>query len=306
MGYGSYTASDWISLKKSRKLNSENTAENVFTVHSVSEKYDPRCFSVRESRDSEDSPQACPVIIGFDVTASMGYLAKELAVNALNKTVMSVYDNKPVSYPHIMCAAIGDSKCDKSPVQVTQFEADIRIIKQLTELYLEGGGGGNDGESYHLLWYFASRHTSFDEYEKRHKKGIIITIGDDKCHRILTRNEVRSFFSDEIEYDLSSEELLREAEEKYRVFHICIENGSDRDYDVFAQWHSLMPGRVTVINRKNISLLSYLITGIISMASGKTHNETLGCMDQTVSKNLSRSIALISQAEGNKKKTIIF
>lgn len=305
MGYGSYTASDWMSLKKSKKLYNESSAVSVFTGLSASAEYSPYETN-RESRDSADSPQAYPVIIGFDVTASMGYLAKELAVNALNKTVMSIYKDKPIKYPHIMCAAVGDSKSDKNSLQVTQFEADIRIIKQLTQLYLEGGGGGNDGESYHLLWYFALRHTSVDEYEKRHKKGCVITIGDDKCHRVLTRQEIRRVFSDEIEYDMSSEEILREAEEKYQVYHICIENGNDHDYEVLSQWYSLMPGRVTVIGRKDIGFLSELITGIISIASGRTHNETLNSMDQTVSKKLSRSIAMISPSEEKNKKVIKF
>ena len=147
MGRGSYTASDWASLRSSRRLTDASRTENVFTAKSARMTYDVSHITCRESRDSEDSPHATPVIIGFDVTASMGYLAKELSVHAVNQAVMSLRKGKAVTDPQFLCAAIGDSKSDKTPLQVTQFESDIRIIRQLTDLYLEGGGGGNYGES---------------------------------------------------------------------------------------------------------------------------------------------------------------
>ena len=131
MGLGSYRASDWTRLRSSKGLTQVNRVEKVFTVSSAAGKYDVRNIRVRESRDSDDSPRSTPVIIGFDVTASMGYLAKELAVNAINKTVTDLCRNKPITNPHVMCAAIGDCKSDKSPLQVTQFEADIRIERNV-------------------------------------------------------------------------------------------------------------------------------------------------------------------------------
>ena len=127
MGRGSYTASDWASLRSSRKLTDASRTENVFTAKSARMTYDVSHITCRESRDSEDSPHATPVIIGFDVTASMGYLAKELSVHAVNQAVMSLRRGKAVTDPQFLCAAIGDSKSDKTPLQVTQFESDIRM-----------------------------------------------------------------------------------------------------------------------------------------------------------------------------------
>ena len=94
---------------------------------------------------------------------------------------MSLRRGNAVTDPQFLCAAIGDSKSDKTPLQVTQFESDIRIIRQLTDLYLEGGGGGNYGESYHLLWYFAAYRTAADCFEKRGKKA------GDKVHAKAVR-----------------------------------------------------------------------------------------------------------------------
>ena len=163
MGRGSYTASDWTKLRSS--FGNERRAEKIFS--SACSQQSSLAGVYREARDNEDSPQSTPVIIGFDVTTSMGYLAEELALNSLNRAIMYLYEHKPILCPQVMCCAIGDCKSDKRPLQVTQFESDIRIIKQLTSLYLEGGGGGNGGESYNLAWYFAGKRTRTDCYEKR-------------------------------------------------------------------------------------------------------------------------------------------
>lgn len=292
MGRGNYTASDWTKLRSS--FGSERRAEKIFKSGSSADIPTNLSGVVREARDNEDSLESTPVIIGFDVTASMGYLAEELALNALNKAIMYIYDNKPILYPQVMCCAIGDCKSDKKPLQVTQFESDIRIIKQLTSLYLEGGGGGNGGESYNLAWYFAANRTHTDCFEKRHKKGILITIGDDCCHKTLTRGEITRVFGDTVEYDLSDEELLATAEKQYSVFHICIDKGAPEDERIFADWCSFMRGRVAAINKRDISCLSELMYALISVAEGRTPNEALGSVEQRAAETAAKSLAYIN------------
>ena len=39
----------------------------------------------------------------------------------------------PVADPHMMIMGVGDAWCDRAPLQVTQFEPDIRIAEQLTD-----------------------------------------------------------------------------------------------------------------------------------------------------------------------------
>ena len=305
MGRGSYTASDWANLRNSKGLTKNNTAENIFTGKTVYSAYSSRNITTRESRDSEDSPKSTPIIIGFDVTASMGYLAKELATNAIHKTVMSLYKEKPILNPHVLCAAIGDCLSDTNPLQVTQFEADIRIIKQLTELYLEGGGGGNGGESYNLLWYFAAKHTKTDAYEKRNKKGFLFTIGDDRCHDQLSVGNIKNVFGEDVFYNYSNEELLSMTCEKYHVFHINIESNNSHDKNVFHSWQKLMSGYCTEIHIKDVELLAELIVSIISVTKGSTVNDTLKKLDQDVAERLSRAMAFIN-IKKEKTKTITF
>ena len=307
MGRGSYTASDWAKLKNSRGLVKNNPVEHVFPARAASTAFCARTVTTREARDSEDSPQSTPVILGFDVTASMGYLARELAVNAVNRAVMTLYEKKPIRDPQILCSAIGDCRSDQAPLQVTQFESDIRIIKQLTSLYLEGGGGGNGGESYNLLWYFAARHTAADCFEKRHKKGYLFTIGDDLCHEGLRIPEIRRVFGDTAAYDLSNEELLRQTRENYYVFHIHIESGTPHDNEILTQWRRLLPGRSTAIPRKDIECLADLITAMIRVQAGEETNAVLKSLDQVCAERIAPSMAMINCGEpaASQKKNII-
>lgn len=297
MGRGSYTASDWTKLRSS--FGNEKKAEKIF-VPKVRNAAPASLSGVfRESRDNEDSPESTPVIIGFDVTSSMGYLAEELALNSLNKAIMYLYENKPILCPQVMCCALGDCKSDKEPLQVTQFESDIRIIKQLTELRLEGGGGGNGGESYNLAWYFAANRTRTDCCEKRGRRGYLITIGDDYCHRTLTSSEISRVFGDNAKYDLSNEELIAAAEKKYNVFHICIDRGTPEDDRVFADWRSFLYGRTAVIEKNDISCLSELIYALISVGEGRTPNESLSAVEQRAAEKAAKSLAYINIPDTN-------
>lgn len=292
MGRGSYTAGDWASLRSSRKLNASSTVESIFRNNCALSAYDSRNVRMREARDSEEHTDSTPVIIGFDVTASMGYLAKTLATETINYAITQIA-NSSLSNPQFLIAAIGDVKCDNTPLQVTQFESDIRIIKQMMELHLEGGGGGNGAESYNLLWWFAAKHTSTDAFEKRGKKGFLFTIGDDNCHEGLSVVEAGKAFNDNIPYSLSNQELLDMAEEKYHVIHIHIANGTPESKKIFKDLRNSFPARVTEININDLDSLSYLITAIIQIRCGQSAGKALSTMPQYDAEKLSRSLSFI-------------
>ena len=170
MGYGSYSASDWMKLRQSRNLERKQSVEEVFTKTSCEPKYDPRFIGTRECFDSDDHPHSTPIVVGLDVTGSMGYLATKVAQEALNDLILKLYSTAAVEDPALMCAAYGDYK-DASPLQVTQFESDIRIAEQLLDLYFENRGAGEVVPT--CLWEFLARHTKIDAIEKRHEKRFI-------------------------------------------------------------------------------------------------------------------------------------
>ena len=267
MGHGSYKASDWAKLKQSRGITSSSNVQQIFSHNSIKDKYNPKFINMRESRDSEDSPLSTPIIIGFDVTGSMGYLAEEIAKNALDKTITEIYNKQPVTNPHIMCAAITEPEPDTG-LQVTQFEADIRVMEQLLELKVAFGGNWYSADS--LVWYFAAAHTSIDCFEKRGKKGFLFVIGDEICGASkgerLGITEIRTIFNDRLKKSFSLKELADMAMEKYEVFHIVMDNRPNDT--VFKTWEKFLPGRVALLNEKDVKYISEVIITLMQLTNG--------------------------------------
>ena len=223
MGDARWSATDWSSY--SSTTAGKSTAD-IFTTYGMDPELDPKKNKPRESCDSVSNPESTPIILALDVTGSMGELAGIIAREGLNTTMQGIYDQKPVSDPHVMIMGIGDSYCDQAPLQVTQFEADIRLGEQLKKLYLEGGGGGNAGESYNLAWYYAAYHTEIDSMKVRGRKGLLFTVGDEPMLPELPASHIRQFIGDGVQQDIKTRDLLKAVEEKYDVYHILIKEGS--------------------------------------------------------------------------------
>ena len=271
MGRGSYTAADWNKLRNSRNLNNAASETEIFRKTSCDQRFDPKFIQTREARDSDDHPESLPIILGLDVTGSMGYLAKKVAQESLNETMMKLYSTNAVKDPALMFAAYGDID-DASPLQVTQFESDIRIAEQLLDLWLENAGSGRVVPN--LLWYFAAKHTSLDNYEKRKKKGFIFTIGDvADCRR---EGEVGNLpalyqrvFGEKV--NMSVNEIVKEAGKKFEIFHLFLDNGFGKAKNIV----NLLPGHTMVIRTDEIDAIPEIIISAIQMTGGMTLEDTL-------------------------------
>jgi hypothetical protein len=242
----------------------------VFSRTSIREDFDPRHIAVRESRDSDINPESNAIIVAFDETGSMGKIPDAFVRNGLPTLVSEILDRKPVSDPHVMIMGFGDAWCDNAPLQVTQFEADIRIAEQLKDIYLESGGGGNQFESYNLPWYFAARKTSIDCLEKRGKKGYLFTVGDEPPPPVLLAAHVREVFGDPLQQDLDTRDVLAMAHRMYEVFHVVIEEGSYYRHDphgVIEPWRELLGQRVMMLS--DFARLAEVIVSAIEVTEGR-------------------------------------
>jgi hypothetical protein len=267
MGGARWDPSDWKSYKSSAAGKSRAA---IFGRGNIDPAFDPRSITVRESRDSGSNPSSNAIIVAFDETGSMGEIPDAFVRGGLGTMVEEILSRKPVSDPHVMIMGVGDAWTDCAPLQVTQFEADIRIAEQLSNIYLEGKGGGNGYESYNLPWYFAATRTRIDCFEKRNRKGYLFTIGDEPPPPNLLADHVRSLFGDHLERDMNSREVLTMASRMYEVFHIVIEQGSffrSSPKAVRSGWDALLGPRVLYL--KDFHRLAEVIVSAIELTEGR-------------------------------------
>ena len=172
--------------------------------------------------NNEEHPNTIPVILALDVTGSMGNACKEVA-EALGVIMVDLY--KKFKDIEICIMGIGDLAYDDAPIQISQFESDIRIAEALDKVWMEHGGGGNTYESYTAAWYMALRHTKLDCH-KQGRKGIIITMGDEALNPYLPQRELEAVTGDSLQDDIETPDLYEEVSKKFDIFHIAVDDKS--------------------------------------------------------------------------------
>jgi len=283
MGDGRFDSKTWTDYSTVRSYATKTRSE-IFDKKTIDKELDPKHIQIRESRDSEDNPNSTAIILAQDVTGSMGMISEALARKGIPTLAAEIYDRKPVTDPHIMCLAIGDVECDSYPLQATQFEADIRISEQLEKIYLEGGGGGNNYESYALAWYFAEQFTATDCFDKRNKKGYLFTIGDEEPTAKLTKNQVGPFLNVAPAEDIHIGTLLDTVSKRYELFHIVVEEGSYARYrkdEVKKAWNNVLGQRVIMLS--DHTKLAEVIVSTIEVNEGSAVDDVVGSWDGSTS-----------------------
>lgn len=214
---------------------------------------------VRECVDSEEHPNTVPVILALDVTGSMGDAAVKVA-QKLNQIMTDIYSDETIKDVEFCVMGIGDLACDSAPIQMSQFESDIRIAEQLDQIYFEGGGGGNSYESYSAAWYMGLNHCDLDCW-KRGKKGIIITLGDELPNPYLPKEALFKQTGDNPQGSIDTEDLKELVTEKFDIYHISI-NDRSSSYDYNNRRFNLDKKWTELIGDEN-----YFVCGLDNLAS---------------------------------------
>lgn len=232
---------------KTTMAYSHTTAAKPREEQKVHEDLDPKKLNaddkkIRESRDSDEHPEALPIAVIFDETGSMGHIPEILQAKLAE--LMGVLLRKGyVEHPHILMGAVGDATDYKgkgwgnevAPLQIGQFESDERFADDLTKIFLEGMGGGSREESYDLALYFFARHTSHDSWEKRNKKGYLFLVGDEKGYPHVTPEQVKRIIGDTIQAPIPFDEILTEAQKTFHVYMI-VPNSPSYGHSHLAWW----------------------------------------------------------------------
>jgi len=290
MGGGRWTSDDWKSYSVPHVYSKATTAD--IYKSSLGKTLDPMNVKIRESRDSVEHPKSVPIIVALDVTGSMSPILDDMAKNGLPTLMEEIYKRKPVTDPQVMFMGVGDvSAGDRAPLQVSQFESDIRIAEQLTELYLEHGGGGNNSESYILPWYFAAMHTSIDSWEKRQKKGYLFTIGDEEITPHLSASEINRVLGYSPETNYTPEQLFELVSKKYEVYHLMVTQGNH----FICHGDAVKKSWVRRIGERAIPLtdhskLGEVIISLIEFNEGKSKDEIVDSWNGSTSMTVKEAI----------------
>lgn len=259
MGNARWDADDWKSYSTT---TAKKTQSQIFTQTSTHQTLNTAAITVREALDSAANPQATPIIIGVDHTGSMGVLAETIIKHGLGTIMQEIYDRKPVPDPQIMVMAVGDAYCDQSALQATQFEGSMALADQVEKLHIEHGGGGNGGESYALVWYFAANKTKCSAIIDRHRKGYLFTIGDEPPHMTLERDHIKRFAGDDVEKDIQVKDLLGVVSQNWEVFHLVVNPGA---YPL-NRWKDMLHERVIEVS--DHTKLAEVIVSTIQVIEG--------------------------------------
>lgn len=242
MGGGSYNY-----VKAVHKMTTDyslKSREEIFRQSHLCPEMDIRKKPVRESRDSEEHPESFPIIIALDETGSMGMVPEQLIKAAFPDIIKHIME-AGIENPQVCFCGFGDVQgCrEEAPVQIGEFESsDDLMEKWLQSIYLEGCGGGNNGEDPQMIWYVAARHMKTDAFEKRGKRGVLITISDEPVHKHTSKNAITHYIGDGCEKDLITSDILTEVQEKWDVYHIHIEHGYYRLAET--NWVELLDDKV--------------------------------------------------------------
>jgi hypothetical protein len=232
-------------LRNDRAVRSNyvHTAEldEIFVNKEVHNAMNPKGITFRESRYSAEHPNVVSILFALDVTGSMLQIPKMFIVDGL-PTMMGTIVEAGVADPQLMFVGIGDHVYDHAPLQVGQFETTDELIdKWLTSIFLEGRGGGNEGESYLLAWYFAAKHTVLDSFEKDKRKGFLFTMGDEPCLDSVDESTLTKLMGPGEYSNFTAKDLLKEAQKTYNVYHIHIrETPTGSRNETVVGWRKLL------------------------------------------------------------------
>lgn len=272
MGSGNWSVSSFVDAAAARAASGTDTFAYSARAHqsgnlTVHPTLDPRGITYRESRDNAEHPTSNAVIIGLDVTGSMGAVVRGIHRD-LPRLHELLLGHNYLEHPQICFTAVGDATCDQVPLQVGQFESDNRMDQHLENMILEGGGGGQMTESYELLFYFAGQRTAIDCWEKRKRKGYLFVIGDEMAYPRVSHQVVKGLFGGGLQADVPIDEAIAQAREKYHVFYV-IPGGASHggDTKILGWWQERL-GADSVIKLADPSDTSEAIALAIGIREG--------------------------------------
>lgn len=303
MGSGNWSPNTYQARATQRQARGQDAFAYSMKAAAVHPTLNPYGLEMRESRDSDEHPDSNSIIVGLDVSGSMGKVVRSIHKDLPNLLGL-LLGRQYVPHPQIMFAAFSNGTCDEVPLQIGQFESDNRMDQNLENMILGGrlAGGCDIYESAELLLYLAARHTAIDCWEKRQRKGYLFLITDEMAYDTVKASEISRIFGRNTGQDIPLQEIVAEARERYHVYAIIpLETDSGKDQKVHQFYRSYLdPQHVLLLeNSDDVSETIALAIGLtertIRLSEGLDHLKASGASETTLSA-LSRVLSLLDSA----------
>lgn len=295
MGGGTYSEATYRAVTQSKIDSGAEFAYDRYarsTGAGAHESVSPKTLNkaginIRECLDTTEHPLTKPMVIGFDQTGSMGHIPREMQTRL--KTVFALTTGRGVSDVQIAVSAYGDAKNgERAPLQISQFEADNRIDDALDNLYLEGLGGGNNGETANLLWYYLAHYTKLDSFDKRNVKGKLYMIADEVALPIDSV-DVERVVGGQPRGDLSNQAIVNDLTKLYDVTILLINNRTAKTQHSEKFYSDLFgPDNVVVVESTNG--IPELIAGMFAYDAGVDLDSITDTLATSSSKELATNV----------------
>lgn len=259
MGGDYYDGRDVVSTTSSTGFSAQS-AQAVGKTSAMHSSLDPHRWKEENLQcDSLD-----PIIFALDVTGSMGDWTK-IIYDKMPMFYGQIMMQKYLSDPAISFCAIGDVTCDSAPLQVTEFGQGKAIDQLISKMYLEGGGGGNQHESYDLAANFYSSRVDLVNCEIPY----FFVTGDEGFWETESSQHIQQVFGQGIkESSVDSKKVWKNLMTKYNVFHIKKPFYNDRiNETIQKQWESTI-GSERVLNIVTPKACIDVMLGAIALTSG--------------------------------------
>lgn len=290
MGSGVWSANAYQVRVSNKKAKGQDAFAYSVDASAVHPSLNPYGLEVRESRDNSDHPASNSIIVGLDVSGSMGAVVRGIHKD-LPQLLGLLNDRTYIQSPQILFSAFSNGMCDKVPLQVGQFEADNRMDENLENMVLGGklAGGCDARESGELIVYLAARHTSIDCWEKRQRKGYVFLITDEMGYDNVKHKEINAIFgANRLNADIPFKDMVAEAQEKYHLYCVVPVQKQGSHAEVVNWWKSYFdPAHVLELEKpddvsETIALTIGLTEGNITLDDGLAHLKADGASRQTL------------------------
>jgi hypothetical protein len=227
----------------------------------------PTLSGPRESNTPVSGAKTTSVTFMIDITGSggavPGYIRDDLPQFLGLVNLDNYLGNTAVQVIGLGDAGMGD----RYPLQVSQFETDVKNEANLRNLFIEGGGGGNKRESYDLALWYATYCNRLVDWE-RGDKGYLFIVGDEMPYGQIKGEEIVKHIGPKaagenmqsMPLPLLMEDLLK----KYHVWYIiCQGSHYYDDPEITNTWKSYLGGEnvIKLADPRDISELAASLVG---------------------------------------------